>query len=193
MIGTKTLECLFNAVSAESNSYTIYKSYYERFKKKEIYILYSFFKKLMENELEHYEVFSDLLIKHGVEENEIGSTKIGFLNKDEEMAMLSESKILEEIAEEDYIHFMKIALEEGFEDVAQKFDQIASVERRHKEDLLYIMTNYESLFKKEEEVYWTCSKCGYVTLGEQPYEECPCCTEPKTFAYSKEDYLKIIL
>lgn len=80
--------------------------------------------------------------------------------------------------EEDmYPESAKVAREEGYEDIAIRFESIAIAERHHKERFQKLLNEVKnkSFFKKEKKVYWACLECGYIHEGETPPEECPSC------------------
>lgn len=76
-----------------------------------------------------------------------------------------------------YPNFAKQAREEGNGTAEKLFMTIAKVEKEHEErfkKLLELLEN-DSVFKREKEIKWTCSKCGHVHTGTEPPKECPCC------------------
>ncbi|MFA6072816.1 MAG: rubrerythrin family protein [Candidatus Woesearchaeota archaeon] len=90
-----------------------------------------------------------------------------------------------------YIQFSDIALQEGFKDIALKLRAIAVAETHHFERFSKLLTELEnkSIFKKTEEIEWTCRQCGYVHKGKEAPNECPLCEHPKSFYQKKlEEY-----
>jgi rubrerythrin len=80
-----------------------------------------------------------------------------------------------------YPEFEKIAREEGFEEIADSFKEIAEVEEEHEKRYrkLYKNIKENSVFKKDTVVRWKCRNCGYVHEGNQAPEECPACKHPR--------------
>ena len=79
--------------------------------------------------------------------------------------------------EDIYPTFAKIAKEEGFEDIAKLYEQIADVEHTHKIVFNYLHNAVKegSLYKAESPVLWICSECGYMHVGTQAWKVCPLC------------------
>lgn len=82
-----------------------------------------------------------------------------------------------------YRQFEQIAREEGFNDIADTFHEIAEVEEFHEKRFLALRENIQSgsVFKRDKEVAWHCRNCGYVHKGTEPPEECPSCFHPRGF------------
>ncbi len=76
-----------------------------------------------------------------------------------------------------YRAFEKTAREEGFEEIADAFKMLSTVEHCHKllfEDL-HKQLKEGTLYKKEKSVKWKCSGCGYEIEGKEAPDTCPLC------------------
>jgi rubrerythrin len=73
------------------------------------------------------------------------------------------------------------AREEGFDEVADVFREIAEVEEQHEIRYRKLIKNIRDgkVFKKDEVVKWKCRNCGYVHEGKEAPEECPACAHPQ--------------
>ena len=80
-----------------------------------------------------------------------------------------------------YPGFAKIAIEEGFEEIAEIFKAIAVAEKQHEKRYLALATNIENgaVFQKESSVVWQCRNCGYLHEGDEAPDECPACAHPQ--------------
>ena len=80
-----------------------------------------------------------------------------------------------------YPGFAKIAVEEGFEEIAEIFKAIAVAEKQHEKRYLALAANIanNTVFKKEQSVVWRCRNCGYLHEGDGAPEECPACAHPQ--------------
>ncbi len=90
-----------------------------------------------------------------------------------------------------YSSFEKVAIEEGFKDVAKFFNEVAKVEKEHEDRYRALVKNIEAeeVFKKSSEVKWQCGNCGYIHVGLEALEVCPCCVHPKAhFRVFAENY-----
>ena len=82
-----------------------------------------------------------------------------------------------------YPTFAKEAKEEGNEEAAELFTEIAKVEKEHEERYKRLLALVENgkVFKREKSIKWKCSKCGYVHEGTEAPEECPSCKHPQSY------------
>lgn len=82
-----------------------------------------------------------------------------------------------------YPIFAKEAEEEGNEEAAKLFREIAKVEAQHEGRYKRILKMVENgtIYKRSKEINWKCSKCGYVQKGFEPPEECPSCKHEKEY------------
>ncbi len=63
-----------------------------------------------------------------------------------------------------YPEFARIAREEGFEQIALKFEKVAMVEGNHRIIFEYLYEAFKdgSLYKMERPMLWICSECGFM-------------------------------
>ena len=90
-----------------------------------------------------------------------------------------------------YARMAKEAREEGFEDLAVKFENVAKVEAAHEKRYLKILDTLknELTFKGNAPLGWKCRQCGYIHEGEEAPEVCPTCGYPKAYFERKvENY-----
>ncbi len=80
-----------------------------------------------------------------------------------------------------YPDFAKIALEDGFENIAKTFQAIAVAEKQHENRFIGLLKNIEekTVFKKGNKVVWRCRNCGYLHEGEEAPDLCPACAHPQ--------------
>lgn len=82
-----------------------------------------------------------------------------------------------------YSNFASTAEEEGFNDIAALFRNVAKVEIQHEERYLKLL---DRLSKGEEfsgdvEEEWQCLHCGYVHKGKSAPNRCPVCGKEQGF------------
>ena len=82
-----------------------------------------------------------------------------------------------------YLESEKIAREEGFQEVADAFRHIASVEAKHENRYRKLAENIRNgqVFKRDQVTRWKCSNCGYVHEGTSAPDICPACKHPKDY------------
>lgn len=75
------------------------------------------------------------------------------------------------------------AREEGFNQIAYKFDAVAQIEKRHEERFrkLADLIKNGQVYKKSEKKMWICRNCGHIHVGESAPEVCPVCNHPKSY------------
>ncbi len=159
---SKTYKNLERALQAECTAYTKYLFYSNAANKEGYGYIGKIFKETANNEKEHGEQWFDILYPD---------------NKD------TYCNLLDAIEEEHYENLVmyrkyeQVARDEGYDDVADEFKRVGSVESHHEvqyEVLATLLKNKE-LFNSQQELVWHCSKCGYEEPGCEPPKECPLC------------------
>ncbi len=82
-----------------------------------------------------------------------------------------------------YAEFAKVAREEGFEELAEKFEGVAKIEKHHEERYRALLHNVETkqVFEKSEVKVWECRNCGHICVGTKAPETCPVCNHPQSY------------
>ncbi|MDR3185417.1 MAG: hypothetical protein LBU04_01190 [Christensenellaceae bacterium] len=80
-----------------------------------------------------------------------------------------------------YPAFAKIATDEGFDDIATLYRNLAEVEKTHSALLLdlYKQSKDKSCYKKTAVVTWKCPDCGFQFNAKEAFDECPLCHAKK--------------
>ena len=164
--GTRTEANLWAAFAGESqvrNKYT----YFASVAKKEGYEqIAAIFLETADNEREHAKMFFKKL-------NVIGETA----------AILAAAAAGEHEEWSDmYKEFEQVAREEGFDEIAALFHEIAEVEEEHEKRFRALLSNLETgkVFKKDAPIRWRCRNCGYVHEGLEAPKVCPACAHPQS-------------
>lgn len=90
-----------------------------------------------------------------------------------------------------YAEFAKTAREEGFEELAKKFEAVAEIEKHHEERYRALLKNIEdsTVFSKDGDAIWVCRNCGHIVVGKKAPETCPVCNHPQSyFEIKAENY-----
>lgn len=168
----KNLELAFAGESQARNKYT----YFASVAKKEGYEqIAEIFTETANNEKEHAKIWFKLL-------GGISNTKNNLLSAAE-----GENYEWTDM----YKEFEKVALEEGFVEIANKFKAVGQIEKQHEERFLKLLNNVEmkKVFEKTEEVMWECMNCGHLVIGKKAPNICPVCNHPQGFfEIRKENY-----
>ena len=188
----KTLENLAKAFAGESqarNRYTIYASV----ARKAGYLqIANIFLETAEQEKEHAEWFFKMMqefaAKEWVEMPSIDietTTMIKFWDT----LMNLETSINGENEEWSamYPEFARIAEEEWYPQFAARIRAIMVAEKHHEEryQKFYDLVKNDLVFKREEDIFRVCTKCGYVWKWKEPPMACPSC------GHEKEYYVKM--
>jgi rubrerythrin len=82
-----------------------------------------------------------------------------------------------------YTGFADVAKQEGFEEAAQVFTQVAEVEQWHERryNKLIEAVKGGTVFKKPEKALWKCRNCGRVIESAEPPGTCPTCQHPQAY------------
>ena len=88
-----------------------------------------------------------------------------------------------------YARMAKEAREEGFDEIATKFELVAAIEKHHEERYRKLLNNIEGdiVFSRDGDVIWQCSNCGHLVIGKKAPELCPVCVHPKSYFQIKAE------
>ena len=178
--GSQTEKNLLKAFAGESQARNRYTFFASVAKKEGYEQIAGIFTETADNEKEHAEVFFKHLLGGDVEITaEYPAGKIG--TTPENLLAAAEGEKLEWGTL--YPDFEKTAREEGFEEVAESFEEIAEVEEKHEIRYRKLLDNVENgtVFKRDTEVMWKCRNCGYVHTGKEAPEICPACKHVQSY------------
>ena len=82
-----------------------------------------------------------------------------------------------------YREMARVAREEGFDDIADKMEGVALIEKAHEERYRKLLKNIEDqvVFSRDEECIWQCRNCGHIVIGKKAPDECPVCNHPQAY------------
>ena len=88
-----------------------------------------------------------------------------------------------------YARMAKEARKEGFDEIAEKFEQVGAIEKHHEERYRKLLKNIEEavVFSREGDVIWQCANCGHIVIGKQAPEVCPTCDHPQSYFQIKSE------
>lgn len=169
--GTQTEKNLMEAFAGESQARNKYTYFASKAKKDGFEQISSLFLKTADNEKEHAKMWFKEL-------NGIGSTA-------ENLAAAAEGENYEWT--DMYARFAKEAREEGFDDIALLFENVAKIEKEHEERYKKLWENIknEEVFQKPEPIVWECANCGFSYIGEKAIDTCPVCKHPQSYFFEK--------
>ena len=82
-----------------------------------------------------------------------------------------------------YREMARVAREEGFDDIADKMEGVALIEKAHEERYRKLLKNIEDqvVFSRDEECIWQCRNGGHIVIGKKAPDECPVCNHPQAY------------
>ena len=88
-----------------------------------------------------------------------------------------------------YARMAKEAREEGFDEIATKFELVAAIEKHHEERYRKLLQNIEEglVFSREGDAIWQCANCGHIVIGKKAPEICPTCDHPQSYFQIKPE------
>lgn len=166
--GTKTEQNLMTAFAGESQAHTKYLYYASKAKKDGYVQIASLFEETAKNEKEHAKLWFKLL--HG-----------GMPSTPENLADAAAGENYEWT--DMYAGFAKVAKEEGFPEIATKFEMVGAIEKEHEERYRKLLSNIEKaiVFSRDGDVIWQCSNCGHIVIGKDAPGICPVCDHPQSY------------
>lgn len=166
--GTKTEANLWYAFAGESQARNKYTFFASKAKKEGYEQIAALFTETADNEKEHAKMwFKELGGINGTFDN----LKAAAAGEHEEWTDM-------------YAEFARVADEEGFHALAEKFRMVAAIEKTHEERYLALAANVENdeVFTKKTGLHvWKCRNCGHVVVSESAPKVCPVCAHPQAY------------
>ena len=167
--GSKTWENLQTAFAGESQAHTKYQYYASKAKADGYVQISEIFLETSRNEKEHAKIWFKYLHEGGVPDT---------------MTNLHDAADGENYEWTDmYDEFAKVADEEGFAEIAERFRQVGAIEKHHEDRYRKLIGNIEEgiVFSRDGDRTWICRNCGHIVIGREAPEICPVCAHPKSY------------
>lgn len=167
--GTKTEKNLMDAFAGESQARNKY-TYYASQAKKDGYVqIANIFEETANNEKEHAKMWFKYL-----QGGKIKSTTDNLAD-----AAGGENYEWTDM----YSRMAQEAREEGFDEIADKFEGVALIEKEHEERYKKLLANVKGdlVFTKNGDAVWQCLNCGHIVVGKKAPEKCPVCDHPQSY------------
>ncbi|HRZ87369.1 MAG TPA: rubrerythrin family protein [bacterium] len=178
--GSKTEQNLLKSFAGESQARNRYTFFASAAKKEGYEQIAAIFLETADNEKEHAKIFFKLLEGGDVEITaSYPAGKIQDTRSNLEAAADGEKAEWTAI----YQDFSKVAKEEGFDDAAIAFAQVARVEKHHEARYRKLIEDIAKgeVFKKSSPVKWHCRNCGHVIEAKEAPKECSVCKHPQPY------------
>jgi len=173
--GSKTEANLQAAFSGESEARNKYTYFASRAKKDGYEQISALFLETADNEKEHAKIWFKYL-----NDGDVPETAANL-----EAAAAGEHFEWTEM----YKEFAQTAREEGFDEIAALFDQVATVEKEHEKRYRDLLANLKAghVFKRDDDKQWHCRNCGKIIVGKNAPITCPACKHPTAYFEIKAD------
>ncbi len=167
--GTRTEKNLLEAFAGEAQARTKYDFYASKAKKDGFEQIAAIFAETAANEKEHAKLWYKELHGGAVEDTDVN------LNAAAEGENYEWTDMYERFAAD--------AREEGFDELAEKFEQVAAIEKTHEERYRKLLSNVndKKVFSKDGDAIWVCRNCGHIVVGKSAPEVCPVCNHPQAY------------
>ena len=167
--GTRTEKNLLEAFAGESQARNKYTFYASKAKKDGYVQISKIFEETAGNEKEHAEIWFKYL-----HEGKVPTTTVNL-----EDAADGENCEWTDM----YARMAREAREEGFDEIADKFEMVGAIEKEHEERFRKLLKNIEDkvVFSRDGDTIWQCSNCGHIVIGKDAPEICPVCDHPQSY------------
>lgn len=167
--GTKTEKNLQEAFAGESMARNKYSYFASKAKKDGFVQMAAIFEETANNEKEHAKLWYKYL--HG---GSVGTTEANL-----EDAANGENYEWSDM----YARMAKEAHEEGFDEIAAKFEGVAAIEKEHEERYRKLLKNLrdKKVFSKDGDAVWQCANCGHIVIGKEAPGICPVCEHSQAY------------
>ena len=167
--GTKTEKNLQTAFAGESQARNKYNYFASKAKKDGYEQIAAIFEETAGNEKEHAKLWYKYL-NNGVINDTIKNLEDAASGENYEWTDM-------------YAKMAKEAHEEGFEEIAAKFELVAAIEKHHEERYLKLLKNIKEgiVFSRDGDRIWKCRNCGHIVIGPKAPQVCPTCNHPQSY------------
>ena len=167
--GTKTEKNLMDAFAGESQARNKYTYYASKARKDGYEQIAALFEETAGNEKEHAKLWFKYL-NGGEVPSTVENLKDAAAGENYEWTDM-------------YATFAKEAREEGFDEIAEKFEMVGAIEKAHEERYRRLLKNIEDaiVFSRDGDSVWQCSNCGHIVIGKKAPDVCPVCNHPQSY------------
>ena len=162
----KNLQAAFAGESQARNKYTYFAS---KAKKEGFEQIAAIFLETAENEKEHAKRWFKYLHDNGVPST-IENLKAAAEGENYEWTDM-------------YKEFAQVAREEGFLEIAAKFELVGKIEAEHEKRYLALLDKVKGgkVYIAPDVVVWKCRNCGHIHIGKEAPKVCPACGHPQSY------------
>lgn len=167
--GSQTEKNLQTAFAGESQARNKYTYFAQKAREEGLHDIADVFEETAGNEMYHAKLWFEALMGGAINDT-VSNLKAAAAGENEEWTSM-------------YKEFAETAKEEGFTDLARKFENVGKIEKRHEERYNKLTQTLEAgkVFEKDEPVTWMCTICGFTATLKTAPKKCPVCGAPQKF------------
>lgn len=167
--GSKTEKNLQTAFAGECQANVKYTYYASKAKKEGYEQIAAIFLETAENEKEHAKLWFKYL-----HDGDVPTTEVNLAD-----AAAGENYEYTDM----YKHMAEEAREEGFLEIAAKFEMVGKIESLHEARYLALLDKVKGgkVYVADDVVVWKCRNCGHIVVGKYAPEVCPVCNHSKAY------------
>ncbi len=191
----QTIQNLARSFAGESQARTRYTVYAKEARKEGHEWIARIFEETAANEAVHAEEFLEMLKKLGGETENLDISagypyQLG--NTAENLSYAASGELHEH--DSAYPDFSKVAREEGLDEAARLWEQIARIEGVHHNTFQSLLEQLQSgtLTKNSEPILWRCLNCGYTYESPNACDPCPVCKKSAGWQAGQLDERKLM-
>jgi rubrerythrin len=168
--GSKTEKNLQAAFAGESQARNKYTYFASQAKKEGYEQIAAIFLDTADNEKEHAKLWFKYLQPNGEIQNTAENLAAAAAGENYEWTDM-------------YAGFAKTAREEGFTEIAYKFEMVAKIEKTHEERYKKLLENVKGgvVYIGNDLTVWKCRNCGHIVIGKYAPLKCPVCGHPQSY------------
>ncbi len=173
--GSKTEKNLMEAFAGESQARNKYTYFASKARKEGYQQIADIFEETARNEKEHAKIWFKYLQGGDIQDT------VSNLNAAADGENFEWTDMYDRMAKE--------AREEGFTEIAARFEMVGRIEKEHEARYRKLLGNIKGdlVFSRDGDCVWQCINCGHIVVGKKAPKICPVCSHPQSYFQIKSE------
>ena len=173
--GSKTEKNLMEAFAGESQARNKYTYFASKARKEGYQQIADIFEETARNEKEHAKIWFKYLQGGDIQDT------VSNLNAAADGENFEWTDMYDRMAKE--------AREEGFTEIAARFEMVGRIEKEHEARYRKLLGNIKGdlVFSRDGDCVWQCINCGHIVVGKKAPQICPVCSHPQSYFQIKSE------
>ncbi|MBO4314207.1 MAG: rubrerythrin family protein [Desulfovibrio sp.] len=173
--GSKTEKNLMEAFAGESQARNKYTYFASKARKEGYQQIADIFEETARNEKEHAKIWFKYLQGGDIQDT------VSNLNAAADGENFEWTDMYDRMAKE--------AREEGFTEIAARFEMVGRIEKEHEARYRKLLANIKGdlVFSRDGDCVWQCINCGHIVVGKKAPKICPVCSHPQSYFQIKSE------